>query len=266
METNASTALITGASSGIGAVYADRLGRRGNDLVLVARRVERLQALASELEDKYGISAEVLPADLSTDVGIELVERRLEQDSDIGILINNAGIPAGGPISRASAEEIDRLINVNVRAVARLAAKSAAIMRRRNNGAIVNIASVVGLMPEATLGLYGPTKSFVISLSQNLQAEVANSGVYVQAVLPAATRTDIWANAGLNADDIEGLMDVGDLVDAALSGFDQRELVTIPSLDEGGRWEKFETQRHEIVANVANATPATRYLTNEISG
>lgn len=266
MATKASKALITGASSGIGAVYAERLARRGYELVLIARRADRLRALAAELQEKYDVTADVTPADLSTEAGIELVERRLERDPGIDILINNAGIPAEGPISGASAEQIDKLINVNVRAVARLAAKAAAIMKGRNRGTIVNIASVVGLMPEATLGLYGPTKAFVISLSQNLQAELASSGVYVQAVLPAATRTDIWVHAGRDTNEIEGLMEVSDLVDAAMSGFDQRELVTIPSLDNRGRWESFEAQRHQIVANLANSKPGARYLSEEISG
>jgi len=265
MENKTLRALITGASSGIGSVYAERLARRGHHLILVARRADRLAELAAELKQQQpGVEVEVLPADLSTDAGVEAVERRLRSEPAIDILINNAGIPGGGPVTGASPERIDNIIALNVRAVARLAATAAATMRTRASGAIVNIASVIALMPEAGSGLYGPTKAFVVALSENLQAELAASGVYVQAVLPAATRTDIWTIAGKNPDEIPGMMEVGTLVDAALVGFDKREPVTIPSLPDAKMWDIYEAQRREIVANVGNEEPASRYLAGSL--
>jgi uncharacterized protein len=259
------SALITGASSGIGAVYADRLARRGHDLVLVARRVDRLTDLASKLRDTYGITAEVLPADLSIEMGIGSVEERLREAPPIDLLVNNAGIPSNSPIVSSSGDQIDRLIDVNVRAVARLAAAAASMMKTRGTGSIVNIASVIGLMHEAGLGFYGPTKSFVIAMSQNLQAELAPSDVYVQAVLPAATRTEIWTVSGRDRNEAVGLMEVDDLVDAALAGFDQREAVTIPSLPDVELWRAYEARRHELVDDVRHERPADRYIADAIA-
>ena len=259
------SALITGASSGIGSVYADRIAGRGYDLVLVARRLDRLTDLAATLKAQHGIEVELLPADLSTDPGIEIVERRIRDGAPIDLLINNAGIPGAGPIAGASPEGVNRIIDVNIRAVARLAAVAARLMKERRAGAIVNIASVVALMPEVGLGLYGPTKAFVISLSQNLQAELAAHGVFVQAVMPAATRTEIWTAAGRDLEEVAGMMEVADLVDAALAGFDQREAVTIPSLPDVALWNSYEARRHEIAANVAHKRPAPRYLNPELA-
>lgn len=265
MPNDRRSALITGASSGIGSVYADRIASRGYDLVLVARRLDRLTDVAATLKAQHGIEVDLLPADLSTDPGIEIVERRIQDGAPIDLLINNAGIPGAGPITGASREDISRIIDLNIRAVARLAAVAARRMKERRTGAIINVASVVALMPEVGLGLYGPTKAFVISLSQNLQAELAAHGVFVQAVMPAATRTEIWNAAGRDVEEIAGMMEVDDLVDAALAGFDQREAVTIPSLPDVALWNSYEAGRHEIVANVAHKRPAARYLNPELA-
>jgi uncharacterized protein len=264
MEKIRSSALITGASSGIGAVYADRLARRGYDLILTARRTDLLAQLATELKAKYNVNVQVIPADLATEHGIQAVERRIEDDPPIDLLINNAGIPAGGPISGASADAVDRIININVRTVARLGAVAARRMKDRGTGAIVNVASVMALIPEVAQSLYGPTKAFVISFSQNLQAELAGHGVYVQVVLPAATRTDIWAIAGRDVNEIAGMMEVDDMVDAAMVGFDQREAVTLPSLPNVDLWNSYEALRHQIAGNVAKERPAERYRKREV--
>jgi hypothetical protein len=253
------TALITGASSGIGAVYAERLAERGYDLVLVARRAERLEELAAKLRSSAKVDVDVLPADLSTDEGIDTVERRLASEPRIGLFINNAGVPSGGRLVGAEAARIDRLIGVNVRAVARLAAAASGLMAKRNEGAIVNVASVVGLAPEIGLGAYAASKAFVITLSKSLQIELAGTDLYVQALLPAATRTEIWTVGGRDPDQIAGMMDVEDLVDAALVGFDRREAVTIPPLPDAGQWESYEQLRLAMIPNFANSEPAARY-------
>jgi uncharacterized protein len=253
------SALITGASSGIGATYAERLADRGYNLVLVARRADRLAELAAKLQKRTDVEVEVLAADLSTGGGIEAIEQRLAAEPAIDLLINNAGIPGGGGLTGAGRSRIDQLIDVNVRAVARLAAAAATAMRARGEGSIVNVASVVGLAPEIGLGLYAASKAFVITLSKALQLELQGTGVYVQSLLPAATRTDIWEAAGRNVDEIPGMMDVDDLVDAALVGFDRREPITIPALPDEGQWDSYEGLRLAMIPNFANGEPAARY-------
>ena len=139
---------------------------------------------------------------------------------------------------------------------------SAAVVPRyldRGTGAIVNISSVVGLAPEIPFGVYGATKSYVLAFSQNMQTELGPRGVYVQAVLPAATRTEIWERSGRDVNQLSGVMDVNELVDAALVGFDRRETVTIPSLPDAQQWAAFEAARKTMVPNFMNEHAADRY-------
>lgn len=227
--------LITGASTGIGAVYAERFAQRGHNLVLVARDKARLDALATRLQDAHGVNVDVLQADLTQLADLTAVEARLRDDAQIGILINNAGIAQSGGILQQNAEAIERLITLNITALTRLSSAVAPRFAQAGSGAIVNIGSVVGLAPEFGMTVYGATKAFVLFLSQGLHLELGAKGVYVQAVLPAGTRTEIWERAGIDVNTLSDLMDVGELVDAALVGFDRRELVTIPPLHAAER-------------------------------
>jgi short-subunit dehydrogenase len=217
------TVLITGASTGIGAVYADRFARRGHDLILVARDAARLEALAQRLRAEAGVSVEVLPADLTVDGDVAAVERRVSS-GEVAVLINNAGMSLNGSVLENGPEEIVRIINLNVTAPTRLAAAAAKAFVAKGEGAIVNIASVLALAPEAFDGIYSGTKAFVLNLSQALSAQLSDKGVYTQAVLPGATRTEIWERSGKSVDDLpaDWLMEVDDLVDAAMLGFDRR--------------------------------------------
>jgi short-subunit dehydrogenase len=253
------TALVTGASSGIGAVYADRLARRGHDLVLVARDKARLEALASRLESENGVAAEVLPADLTNAAERGRVEARLREDRRIGLLINNAGTAAPGGFGSSDLDSLEHLIRLNVTAVTRLAAAVAPRFLAEGAGAIVNIASVLALAPEILPGVYSATKAFVLTLSQSLQAELGPRGVYVQAVLPGATRTEIWTHAGRDANTIPGMMEVAELVDAALVGFDRREPITIPPLPDAGQWDAFANARMAMLPNLSQSQAAARY-------
>jgi short-subunit dehydrogenase len=253
------SALITGASSGIGAVYADRLARRGHDLVLVARDKAKLAALAARLKAETGVAVEVLPADLTQAMDRGRVEARLKDDQRIGLLINNAGTAAPGGFSNADLDSLEHLIRLNVTAVARLAAAVAPRFAAEGAGAIVNIASVLALAPEILPGVYAATKAFVLTLSQSLQAELGPRGVYVQAVLPGATRTEIWTHAGRDVAAIPGMMEVDELVDAALVGFDRREPVTIPPLPDAGQWETFSGARMAMLPNFSQSHAAARY-------
>jgi short-subunit dehydrogenase len=254
------TVLITGASSGIGATYAQRFARRGHDLLLVARDKARLDALAARLHEETGVTVDVLQADLTQPAELAAVEARLRDDARIGILINNAGMAQSGSFAQQSAESIERLVALNVTAPARLAAAAAPRLAQAGSGAIVNIGSVVGFAPELGMPLYGATKAFVLYLSQGLDLELSPSGVYVQAVLPAATRTEIWERAGIDVGTLAEVMDVEELVDAALAGFDRRERVTIPPLHVAARWDALEGARQGLLSDIRQGHAAERYL------
>ena len=254
------TVLITGASSGIGATYAERFARRGHDLILVARDESRLDALATRLREANNVAVEVLRADLTQSTDLSVLESRLRDDARIGVLVNSAGIAQSGGFAGQAAEDIERLIRLNTMAPTRLAAAVAPRFVRSGTGAIVNIGSVVGFAPELGMSIYGATKAFVLYLSQGLHLELSPSGVYVQAVVPAATRTEIWERAGVDVNTLPEVMEVGELVDAALVGFDRRELVTIPPLQVAERWDALEGARLALMADIRQAHAAERYL------
>lgn len=253
------TVLITGASSGIGTVYAERFARRGHDLVLVARDKGRLDALAERLRHDTGVAIDVLPADLTQRSDLANVETRLRDDARIGILINNAGVAQSGGFTEQSADSIEQLITLNTLALTRLAAAVAPRLANAGEGAIINIGSVVGLAPEFGMSVYGASKAFVLFLSQGLSLELAPKSVYVQAVLPAATRTEIWERAGIDINTLPEMMDVGELVDAALVGFDRRENVTIPPLHVAERWDTLDASRQGLLSDIRQAQAAARY-------
>lgn len=254
-------ALITGASAGIGATYADRLARRGHDLMLVARDGQRLEKLAAHLRVEAGVAVEVLVADLTVRDDLLAVERRLREDSAITFLVNNAGIGPNGPLLGADVDYLDRMIQLNVTALNRLTIAAASTFVPRGHGTIVNLASVVALVPEIFNGTYGGTKAFVLALTQSLQHEVGDRGVRVQAVLPGLTRTEIFERAGMDIDKLDPtmVMEVGDLVDAALAGLDQGELVTIPSLPDPAAWHAAVAARMSLAPNLSKSRPADRY-------
>lgn len=256
-----SSVLITGASTGIGAVYADRFARRGHDLVLVARDKVRLDALAARLRQEHGVAVDVLQADLTKSADLIAVEKRLRDDAHIGILINNAGAAQSGSFIEQTPEANERLITLNTTALVRLASAVAPRFAKAGEGAIINIGSVVGLAPEFGMTVYGATKAFVLFLSQGLSLELAPKGVHVQAVLPAGTRTEIWERAGIDINTLPELMGVDELVDAALVGFDRRELVTIPPLQNATRWDALDAARQGLLSEVKQSQVAQRYQT-----
>ena len=257
--TTLTSVLITGASTGIGATYADRFAQRGHNLVLVARDQARLEALAARLHQQYGVKVDVLPADLTKPDDLQIVEARLRNDERIGTLINNAGIAQSGGFVEQSANTIEQLIALNVTALTRLSNAIAPRFVEAGKGAIVNISSVVSLASEFQMSVYGATKAFVLFLSQGLQIELSAKGVYVQAVLPAGTYTEIWDRAGIDISSFPAMMKVDDLVDAALAGFDRRELVTIPPLQDAARWDALDGARQLLLSEINQAQVAERY-------
>jgi short-subunit dehydrogenase len=254
------TALITGASTGIGATYARRLAARGYDLVLVARDEARLQALAGDLRAEQGVTVEVLRADLTAQADLAAVEQRLG-GNDITLLINNAGMSLNGGILENGAEQFERIIALNITAPTRLAAVAGKAFAARGKGSIVNLASVLALAPEMFDGVYSGTKAYVLNLSQSMAHQLGDKGVHVQAVLPGATRTEIWERSGKDVDAFpaEMVMEVGDLVDAALIGLDRGETVTIPPLADESQWEAFQTARHAMGPGLSRRDVAPRY-------
>lgn len=255
------TALITGASTGIGATYAERLSRRGYDLILVARDGTRLEQLASRLRESSKGKIEVLPADLINKSDLLKVEQRLRSDQSISLLLNNAGMALSGELVDGDIERYDNMVQLNVVAVMRLAAAIAPGFIARQGGTLINIASVLALAPEMFNGVYSGTKAFVLNLTQSLQNELGKHGVRVQAVLPGATRTEIWERSGTDINQLPAamLMDVQDMVDAALRGLDMGESVTIPSLPELAEWDNLNQLRQALAPRLSLSSPAARY-------
>ncbi|QRM29198.1 SDR family oxidoreductase [Microvirga sp. VF16] len=269
MSKGQGTALVTGASAGIGAVYADRLARRGYDLVLVARDEAKLKALMARLVAETGVKVEILRADLANADDIRKVETRLYSD-DITMLVNNAGIAVAGPTIAMNSERLDAMIQLNVVVATRLARAVAPGLAQRRKGDIVNIASVVAIrgdQPAISVG-YGASKAYLLAFSEGLDSELAPYGVRVQAVLPGVTRTELWEKGGLdiNALPQDIVMETGDMVDAALVGLDQGERVTIPALPDVSDWVAFKTARAALLPNVSHRLPAERYRRTSADG
>ncbi|MDK1489814.1 SDR family oxidoreductase [Sinorhizobium sp. 7-81] len=257
------TALITGASSGIGAIYADRLARRGYDLILVARNKARLDEVAKRLSDETGRSIEVVAADLGDRADLARIETVLRTDASITMLVNNAGVGATGPLIASDVDKMEEMITLNVTALTRLSYAAVPAFVARGVGTIINIASIVGIAPEVLNGVYGGSKAFVLAFTLSLQKELADTDIRIQAVLPGATATDFWGLAGTPLEHVpsEIVMRAEDMVDAALAGFDLGERITIPSLPDAGDWEAYEAARQKLMPNLSLSVPAARYLT-----
>lgn len=258
---NLGTALITGASTGIGAVYADRLARRGYDLILVARNSDRLSAVAARLSAATGRTIETVTADLNDKSDLARVEQILRSNENITMLVNNAGVGGSAPLLQSDIDKMSDMIALNINALTRLTYAVAPALVARGKGTIINIASIVAVAPEVLNGVYGGSKAFVLAFSQSLHHELAEKGIRIQAVLPGATATEFWDIAGTPVEHLpkEIVMTAEDLVDAALAGLDLGELATIPSLPDAADWQALETARQALRPNLSHTAPAARY-------
>ena len=257
MAAHPGTALVTGASSGIGEIYADRLARRGYDLILVGRNAEKLEALATSLSAARGIKVEPIVADLGDAAGLARVEQPLETDASITLLVNSAGLVSGGPLSAGNVDDLTSMLTVNVVALTRLASVAAKAFAARQAGAIVNLASAMAFIDNPSAAAYAASKAYVLNLSLSLDLDLKPKGVQVQAVLPGYTRTPmIGGGAGLPD---EFVMDVDALVDAALAGLDAGELVTIPSLESQAAYDTWAEKRTALQPYLSLSKPASRY-------
>jgi short-subunit dehydrogenase len=257
-------ALITGASTGIGAVYADRVAERGYDLILVARDESRLRQLAQRLSSRTGRHVEVLRADLIKKADLAQVEKVLRTDPQIRLLVNNAGFAVLKPLVESNLEELQDLIALNVTALTRLSHAVIAPFLQRKTGALINMSAAVALLTNSDMidATYGASKAYVLNFTQRLDHELRPAGIQVQAVLPGATSSEIFQRAGRALDQLpkEIVMTPEDMVDAALVGFDRKELVTIPALPNVKDWEAFEAARIALQPNLSRAKPAERYF------
>lgn len=254
-------ALITGASSGIGATYADRLARQGYDLILVARNQHRLERLATQLNADTQRDIQVVVADLNLPADLARIEQILHDDSRISLLVNNAGIGATAPLLDSDADKMEAMILLNVLALTRLAKAAATNFVAQGRGTLINIGSIVAVAPKLLNGVYGGTKAFVQAFSESLEHELSDKGVRVQVVLPGATATEFWDVAGLPVSNLPEtmVMTPQNLVDAALAGLVQGERVTIPSLPDSLDWDAYETARLALGPNLSHSSPAPRY-------
>lgn len=255
-------AVVTGASSGIGAAYADRLARRGYDLVLVARRAERLQALAASLAAAHGVRVEPLVADLESEAGQASVAQLLASNPAIAVLVNNAGIARLAPVGASPLQDSLSQIALNMTALTRLTHAVLPGMRERDEGTIINISSVMALNTIPISAVYSGSKAFVLAFSRGLQQELADTAVKVQVVLPAATATEVWDRSGvpLAALAPDTVMATDHLVDAALAALDQGETITWPSVAEASAIELFEASRLALFAASQTGKVAPRLL------
>jgi short-subunit dehydrogenase len=264
MSSSKKTAVVTGASSGIGAVYAQRLAARGYDLVLVARRADRLASLAEQLTKAHGVDVRVLAADLEKDADVAKVETILSSDDSVQMLVNNAGLARLRSLKDTSVADAHSQVALNVTALTRLTQAVLAGFVARNEGTIVNVASVLAVHSLPISAVYSGTKAYVLAFTRGLQAELAETGVKVQLVLPASTATEIWSEEvsgiPLSALRQESIMSAEDMVDASLTGLDNGEAITWPSVADEGLWTTYDAARSALFAATQTGTPAPRYI------
>jgi short-subunit dehydrogenase len=261
-ETSKGKALITGASTGIGAVYVDRLAKRGYDLILVARNGDQLAELAARIANDTGRTIEVVVADLALSEQVLKVERILKTDPNISMLVNNAGSSKNRPFVESTGDELEEMIALNIVALTRLSNAAAKGFVSRKTGILINIGSAVVAMPDVANEVYGGSKAFVLNFTRNIAAQLAPHGVQVQIVLPGAVMTEAWARSGTDVSLVPAgaMMSAEDLVDAALSGLDQKEVITFPSLQDVSDWIAMEDARVALIPQLFQSKPASRYF------
>ncbi len=250
------TAVVTGASSGIGKVYAAKLAERGFDLILIARRADRLTELSEELKAKHGVEVANIVADLSKPDDLERVAQHLERDSSLTLLVNNAGTMAMGAFPEAKAGEIADMLHVNVLALTRLALAVLPGFKQRDHGTLINMGSVLGFSGYPGTSAYSGTKAYVLSFTRGLQAELAGSKVKIQLVAPAGTATEGWDSTTVDSSIV---MTAEECVDASLKGLDMQEPMTLPSLNDLNLLESYEAAASALMGASQTGKTAERY-------
>ncbi len=253
---------MTGASSGIGAAFARVLAEDGYGVVLVARRKDRLAALATHLSTQFGIEAEVLAADLTKRPDLQRVERRLEDNDDIGLLVNNAGVGDIMPFADQSREAHSGVIALNVNAVASLAHAAVQPMRRAGEGVIINVASGLSFEYTAGASVYAATKAFVLHLTRALDLELADAGLKFQALVPGLTRTALGgADKSGFFDQIPShrVMSPEAVARASLASLILGKLVCFPRIEDISNVEQIQRAYRELGTSPNDNRVASRY-------
>lgn len=259
---NIGTAVVTGASSGLGEVFAERLAKRGYNLKLVARRKDRLDVIAEKLQSKYGIKVTNLVADLGAEADLQKVVDDLAADQSITLLINNAGTSTLAKSTATSVAKQKNMVDVNVTALMLLANAVLPHFIEKNEGILINIASVLGFYTLPLSSVYSGTKGFVVQYTRGLQEELKGTNVQVQLVNPATTATEIWEVGGvpLSALNAATIMTTEDCVDAILTGMDQGELTTHPSINDQELIDAYEQARIKLFQGSQTGKVAERYI------
>jgi short-subunit dehydrogenase len=258
-------ALVTGASSGIGAAFAERLARDGYDLILVARRRDRLEALAERLRNEAGAEAEPLAADLANAEALSQVEARVAGVERLALLVNNAGFGGYRPFIEVEPKVVDELIAVHVRAVTRLTRAALPGMVRRRKGAVINIASLLalsGALPPNPLpyrAVYAGAKAFILAFTEALSGELGQSGIHVQVCLPGLVDTEYHAVAGRDLSKMPPMMQAGDVVAASLAALAHAEVVCVPGLDDATLLERLADVRRTVLLSANRPALSQRY-------
>jgi hypothetical protein len=224
--------VVTGASAGIGKVFAERLAADDYDLVLVARRAEALHALADRLRARHCVEVAVLPADLTDPPALARVEDAVRSDLRLELLVNNAGFGSEGPFHELDLENEVRMLRLNVEALVRLTHAAVGPMCKRGGGAVINVSSGLGFVPAPYYATYGASKAFVTSFTEALGEELAGSGVRMQVLCPGFTRTEFQAVAGTETSRLPGFLwqEPEEVVAASLEALRHRTLVVVPGL------------------------------------
>jgi uncharacterized protein len=258
-------ALVTGASSGIGAAFAERLARDGYDLILVARRRDRLEALAKRLQIEAGTEAKPFVADLADAEALSQVEVQVVSDDRLDLLVNNAGFGGYRPFDEVEPKVVDELIAVHVRAVAQLTRAAIPGMVRRGKGAVINVASLLalsGALPPNPLpyrAVYAGAKAFILAFTEALSGELGQSGVYVQACLPGLVDTEYHALVGRDPSKMPPMMQAAEVVAASLSALANAEVVCVPGLDDASLLERLADLQRTILMSANRPALSQRY-------
>ncbi len=225
-------ALVTGASSGIGRAFAERLAADDWDLVVVARRAEALHALADRLRGRHGVEVAVLPADLADSAALARVEDVVRTDRRLELLVNNAGFGTEGAFHELDVARETELVRVNVEAVLRLTHAALGPMVRRGRGAVINVSSGLAFLPAPFFASYGASKAFVTSFTEAIAEELAGTGVRVQALCPGLTRTEFQQVSGTDTARLPGFLwqEADEVAAASLEGLRRGTLVVVPGL------------------------------------
>jgi short-subunit dehydrogenase len=255
-------ALVTGASSGIGMAFAERLAKDGFDLVLLARRRDRLQVLANRLKGT-GVDVEVLVADLSEVAGIRVAEMRLASENRLATLINNAGFGAYGAFVETGRDVLEHQITLHATATARLTRAALPGMIARKAGTVINVASTFAFsssvrMPTRLRANYVATKAYVVALTELLSHELEGTGVRVQALCPGVVRTEFHDASGGRPEGVP-VFEPADVVDASLKGLDLGEVVCIPHLTDRTALEALDAAKAALWGEARSAEIAARY-------